>query len=242
MASRELAAIRQQLFELDEKVKAEVKRLLRDPELRKILSYPNATVNGDHYVLPVSVNHRHKVPGVVHRVSGTGETVFVEPASIARLSAERITLKSDEEREIKRILRRLSTEVGRVARPLNYALDVIAKLDLITAKARYSRDFNMSKPEMNGDNRLWLREARHPILEQIIRNDSSETRTIVSIEVRLGVGFNSAHHHRAEHGGQNRRSQNDGIDLFDGSIGVAYSVWCRKYGADSRSHFRGHRR
>ena len=190
MASRELAAIRQQLFELDEKVKAEVKRLLRDPELRKILSYPNATVNGDHYVLPVSVNHRHKVPGVVHRVSGTGETVFVEPASIAKLSAERITLKSDEEREIKRILRRLSTEVGRVAKPLNYALDVIAKLDLITAKARYSRDFHMTKPELNGDNRLWLRDARHPILEQIIRNAPSETRTIVPIEVRLGVGFN----------------------------------------------------
>ena len=190
MASRELAAIRQQLFELDEKVKAEVKRLLRDPELRKILSYPNATVNGDHYVLPVAVNHRHKVPGVVHRVSSTGETVFVEPASIAKLSAERITLKSDEEREIKRILRRLSTEVGRVARPLNYALEVIAKLDLITAKARYSRDFNMSQPELNADKRLWLRDARHPILEQIIRNDPSETRTIVPIEVRLGVGFN----------------------------------------------------
>ena len=76
--------------DLDEKVKAEIQRLLRDPELRKILSYPNATVHGDHYVLPVSVNHRHKVPGVVHRVSSTGETLFVEPASIAGLSAERV--------------------------------------------------------------------------------------------------------------------------------------------------------
>jgi DNA mismatch repair protein MutS2 len=62
MASRDLAAVRQKLYELDEKVKAEIRRLLRDPELRRILSYPNATVHGDHYVLPVSVNHRHKVP------------------------------------------------------------------------------------------------------------------------------------------------------------------------------------
>src|SRR5439155_4091954 len=129
MASRELAAVRQLLFELDEKVKAEVRRLLRDPKLREILSYPNATVNGEHYVLPVAANHRHKVHGVVHRVSGTGETIFIEPTSIANLSAERVALKADEEREIKRVLRRLSGEVGRVAKPLGYALDVIAKLD-----------------------------------------------------------------------------------------------------------------
>src|SRR3954469_6858216 len=87
MASRDLAAVRQKLYDLDEKVKSEVRRLLQNPELRRILSYPNATVNGDHYVLPVAANHRHKVQGIVHRVSGTGETIFVEPTSIANLSA-----------------------------------------------------------------------------------------------------------------------------------------------------------
>ena len=193
IACRELAAVRQKLFELDERVKSEIKRLLRDPELRKILSYPNATVNGDHYVLPVSVNHRHKVPGVVHRVSGTGETVFVEPASIANLSAERITLKGEEDREVKRILRRLSAEVGRVAKPLLYALDVIARLDFLTAKARHSRDFAMSAPEVNAEGRLWLRAARHPVLEHIFRAEAKTVptpRTVVPIDVRLGVGFN----------------------------------------------------
>jgi DNA mismatch repair protein MutS2 len=189
MASRELAAVRQRLFELDEKVKSEVRRLLRDPELRRILSYPNATVNGDHYVLPVAVNHRHKITGVVHRVSGTGETVFIEPASIANLSAERITLKAEEDREVKRILRRLTAEVGRVARPLTYALDVIARLDLITAKAKFSRDYRMSAPDLNTDGRLWLRSARHPLLEHLFRSDGS-SRQVVPIDVRLGIGFN----------------------------------------------------
>lgn len=187
-ASRELAAVRQKLFELDEKVKAEVKRLLRDPELRKILSYPNATVNGDHYVLPVAANHRQKLPGIVHRVSGTGETLFIEPASIAALSAERITLKSEEDREVNRILRRLSTEVGRVAKPLTYSLEILAKLDFITAKAKYSRDFTMSAPDMNDDGRLWLRQARHPLLDHLFRNDQSG-RSVVPIDVRLGLGF-----------------------------------------------------
>jgi DNA mismatch repair protein MutS2 len=190
-ASRELAAVRQLLFELDEKVKNEVKRLLRDPELRKILSYPNATVNGDHYVLPVSANHRHKIPGIVHRVSGTGETVFIEPASIANLSVERVTLKADEDREVKKILRKLSAEVGRVAKPLSYALDVIAKLDLITAKARFSKEFDMYAPLLNDENRVWLRNARHPLLEHLFKGeDRAEKRKVVPIDVRLGMGFN----------------------------------------------------
>ncbi len=194
MASRELAAVRQRLFELDEKVKAEIRRLLRDPELRRILSYPNATVHGDHYVLPVSANHRQKVPGVVHRVSNTGETLFVEPASIAGLSAERVALKADEDREVKRVLRRLSGEVGRVAKPLAYALEVIARLDFITAKARFSRDFDMYPPDVNTEGRLWLRSARHPLLEHLFRNEppepEHEARRVVPIDLRLGIGFN----------------------------------------------------
>lgn len=202
MASRDLAAVRQKLFELDEKVKAEVKRLLRDPELRKILSYPNATVSGDHYVLPVAANHRHKVPGVVHRVSNTGETIFIEPASIANLGVERVTLKAEEDREVKRVLRRLSGEVGRVSRPLAFALDVMAKLDLVTAKAKYARDFDMHPPDLNTDGRLWLRQARHPILLHLFRNPEPkpadppaadpkpEPRQVVPIDVRLGYGFN----------------------------------------------------
>ncbi|MBX9578735.1 MAG: DNA strand exchange inhibitor protein [Gemmataceae bacterium] len=201
MASKDLAAVRQLLADLDEKVKWEVRRLLQNPELRKILSYPNATIHGDHYVLPVAANHRHKVHGVVHRISPTGETVFIEPTSIANLSAERVTLKADEDREVKRVLRRLSGEVGRVAKPLAYALDVIAHLDLITAKARYSRDYDMYPADLNADGRLWLRQARHPILLSLFRNadpppqletsnSKPETRSVVPIDVRLGYGFN----------------------------------------------------
>jgi DNA mismatch repair protein MutS2 len=215
MASRDLAAVRQRLHDLDEKVKAEIRRLLRDPELRRILSYPNATVHGDHYVLPVAANFRHRVPGVVHRVSNTGETLFVEPASIAGMSAERVTLKADEDREVKRVLRRLSGEVGRVAKPLSYALDVIARLDLVTAKARFSLDYDMYPPDVNTEGRLWLRMARHPMLEHLFRNAEFGTRNaqsktdnqspdsssrnpnsafrnsrVVPIDVRLGIGFN----------------------------------------------------
>jgi DNA mismatch repair protein MutS2 len=211
MASPELARIRQHMADVDERVQNQIKRLLRDPELRRILRYPNATVNGDHYVLPVAVNHRHKLQGVVHRTSTTGETVFIEPAGIASLSAERAVLKGDEERETRRILRRLSGEVSRVSRPLGKALDVMARLDFVTAKARFSRVYAMSAPEIDTEGRLWLRQARHPLLEHLFRTEhrpgdgplspaptsspphhptSSPAREVVPIDVRLGHSFN----------------------------------------------------
>ncbi|MFL5242802.1 MAG: endonuclease MutS2 [Gemmataceae bacterium] len=217
MASRDLARIRQQMAEVEDRVQNQIKRLLRDPELRKILRYPNATVNGDHYVLPVAVNHRHKLQGVVHRTSSTGETVFIEPAGVASLSAERSVLKSEEDREIRRILRRLTADVSKVAKPLTLAIDLMAQLDVITAKARFGRDFEMYAPDINTEGRLWLRQARHPLLEHLFRNESPvaepevassegestdtgqsmsnhepalEKRTVVPIDVRLGQPFN----------------------------------------------------
>jgi DNA mismatch repair protein MutS2 len=214
LASRELSEIRRKLADLDDRVQAQIKKLLRDPKLREILRYPNATVNGDHYVLPVAVNHRQKVPGVVHRTSSTGETVFIEPASVSHLSAERTVLKGEEDREVRRVLRRLSGEVGKVSRQLTTAIDVMARLDLITAKARYSRDYAMSRPDLNTEGKLWLRQARHPVLEHLFRGEgvrgresgvrelgllSSLTpdsrpllpeRKVVPIDVRLGITFN----------------------------------------------------
>jgi DNA mismatch repair protein MutS2 len=189
MASPELTRIRQQLAEVDERVQNQIKRLLRDPELRRILRFPNATVSGEHYVLPVAVNHRHKLQGVVHRTSSTGETVYIEPAGVAHLSAERAIVKAEEDREIRRILRGLSAEVGRVARPLCFAIDLMARLDLITAKARFSRAFAMTSPALNNDGRLWLRQARHPLLEHFFRSEANG-RQVVPIDVRLGVSYN----------------------------------------------------
>jgi DNA mismatch repair protein MutS2 len=176
MASRELGLVRQKIADVDERVQSQIRKLLRDPKLRDILRYPNATVSGDHYVLPVAVNHRHRLPGVVHRTSSTGETVFIEPAGVARLSSERAVLKGEEEREVRRILRNLTAEVGRVAKPLGYAIDIMARLDFLTAKARFSRDYNMYAPDINTEGKLWLREARHPLLEHLFRAADASTQ------------------------------------------------------------------
>lgn len=193
MASPELGAVRVRLTALEERVQHQVRRLLRDPELRKILRYPNATVSGDHYVLPVAAGHRHKLQGVVHRTSPTGETVFIEPMAVANLSAERAMLKAEEDREVKRVLRRLTAEVASHAKPLSAALDVLAHLDLVTAKAKFSRDYAMAPPGLTTDGRLALRQARHPVLEHVFRQDppgDSPRRAVVPVDIRLGYEYN----------------------------------------------------
>ena len=83
--------VRQKIASLiDERVQTKIKHLLRDPEhYGRYFVIPNATVSGDHYVLPAAgVHDRHKLPGLIHRTSGTGETIFVEPAEVAGLSSE----------------------------------------------------------------------------------------------------------------------------------------------------------
>src|SRR5262249_51928307 len=174
MASPELSDARRKLADIDERVQERIRKLLRDPKLREVLRYPNATVSGDHYVLPVAVNHRHRVQGVVHRPGGRGGPCYTGPAGIAVLSAERAVLKGDEEREVRRVLRRLTADIGRIAKPLGYAIALMARLDFLTAKARFSRDYQMYAPDINTEGRLWLRQARHALLEHLFRGERGQ--------------------------------------------------------------------
>jgi DNA mismatch repair protein MutS2 len=192
-ASPELSEVRRQLHDLEERVKSALRRMLNDPETRSVLRYQNATMSGDHYVLPVATNYRHKLPGVVHRTSPTGETMFIEPAALANLGADRAVLKGDEDKETKKILRRLTGEVGRLAKPLNVALDILARLDLITAKAKLSRALAMTAPVMNLEGRLAIRIGRHVLLESIFRQQTEadgQPRAVVPIDVTLGYAYN----------------------------------------------------
>jgi DNA mismatch repair protein MutS2 len=188
MASPELSSVRHRLHEIDERVQQELKRILRDNTIRSALRFPNATLSGDHYVLPVAINHRQKVPGIVHRTSATGDTVYVEPAALANLNVERSLVKVDEEKEIARVLRRLTAEIAQVAKPLKIALDVLAQLDVIQSLAKYSLDFQMSPPRITTDRKLWLNSARHPVLLHFFRYQSTEAnpKSVVPIDVRLG--------------------------------------------------------
>ncbi len=175
MASPELAAVRRQIQEVDGKVKALLNRMLRDPEIRRILRFQQVSVVGEHQVLAVSFNHRHKIQGVHHRSSSTGDTVFIEPTAVASLATKRSILREEESREVARVLRRLSAEVSRIAGPLGFAMGILAKLDLILAKARWGRNLKMVRPHINEKGLFVLKDARHPLIEMQLQSGGDQS-------------------------------------------------------------------
>ncbi|QEH37101.1 Endonuclease MutS2 [Aquisphaera giovannonii] len=170
-ASRRLSALRREIGQAEERIQDTLRRMLRSPEIKRYLRYPNFTMVGHHYVLPISKEHRGEVQGSVQRTSATNETVYIEPAAISEQSAQLSYLRSREAKEIRRVLRWLSAQVGHVADSLLDTLRILAHLDLIHARARLSYDYEMVAPDMNLEGRLVLRQARHPLLEAIFRKD-----------------------------------------------------------------------
>jgi DNA mismatch repair protein MutS2 len=170
-ASRKLSAIRQEIGQAEARIQETLRRMLRSPELKRILRYPNFTMVGHHYVLPIAKEHRGEIQGSVHRTSASNETVFIEPQAIAEHSAQLSYLRAKEAKEVRRILRWLSAQVGQVADSLLGTLETLADLDLIHARGRYSLDYRMSPPDLNTEGKLALRGARHPLLEALFRGD-----------------------------------------------------------------------
>lgn len=209
-ATPELGQIRAELAAHEERIQVELRRLLRSPEVRRALRYPQATVSGDHHVLPVAVNYRHTVAGVVHRTSSTGETIYIEPAKVAEISAEVAIIKNAELREIRKVLRRLTAVLGAEAEQILATIEVMGEIDFLRAKAVFSRDFDMNPAEISSDGRLSLDTARHPLLLELKRNrvkkptpspsekgdvrigdrqDEETSDEVVPISIRLGDDF-----------------------------------------------------
>ncbi len=170
-ASRKLSEIRREIGQVETKIQDTLRRMLRSPEIRRILRYPNFTMVGHHYVLPIAKDHRGEIQGSIHRTSASNETVFIEPQAIAEHSAQLSFLRAREDKEVRRILRWLSAQVGQEAVAILSSLDNLAELDLIHARGRYSLDYRMSPPDLNTEGKLALRGARHPLLEALFRSD-----------------------------------------------------------------------
>jgi DNA mismatch repair protein MutS2 len=181
-ASRKLSGLRREIGQAEERIQETLRRMLRSPELKRILRYPNFTMVGHHYVLPIAKEHRGEIQGSVHRTSASNETVFIEPQAIAEQSAQLSYLRAREAKEIRRILRWLSAQLGQEADSLLGSLETLAELDLIFARARYSLDYRMTPPDFNQEGKLVLRGARHPLLEALFRHERALPRTAAAAE------------------------------------------------------------
>src|SRR5688500_13153380 len=154
------------------------------------------TVRNDRFVIPVKADFRGKVGGVAHGFSSSGQTVFVEPLEAIEANNELQNLKGKEEREIARILFELTEQLREQLPGVEAAVDAVAELDFIKAKVEFARKFNAVVPEISANETLDLIDARHPLLEENLRQQSvppASTRgTNRSVPPALAGGRESA--------------------------------------------------
>lgn len=163
-ATDRLYRIRQDIADVRQQTREVFERLLKQPAVKKYLQYPNATFHADRMVLPVKAEQRGRVPGIVHRSSDTGQTLFVEPAEAVELNNRRIGLLQSEQEEINRILWELTHLVHLNQKEILHTIDAAAVVDLLAAKVRLMLRFEMNLPVVDDGHRLKLHRARNPVL------------------------------------------------------------------------------
>src|SRR5579863_4187281 len=196
-ASPELARIRREIEKqrrtIQESLRGYLRRLAEGGTVQDEL----VTIRGERFVIPVKVEQKRRVQGVVHGASSSGQTVFVEPLETIEQNNELVRLLEEELSEIHRILLEMTQRIGSQAPQILEAVDVLSELELQFAKARFAEDYNCVAVKLSGnsqepgggrlgrpaeDARLLLHNARHPLLE---RNLKAKGATVVPITVEL---------------------------------------------------------
>lgn len=192
LASAKLASLRQTIDRARARIRTVFERMLSRTSYTKLLQYAGSTFHQDRTVLPLKAEYRGRIPGIIHRVSDSGATLFVEPAESVELNNTVVQLREAETREVTRILRALTQQVHRQAEAILDTLRAVSVLDLVGAKCRYANQRECVCPEIDEGGVLELHDARHPVLLEIFGRQAKEggpRREVVPIDVRLGDDF-----------------------------------------------------
>jgi DNA mismatch repair protein MutS2 len=163
-ASPELRSIRRKLETSHSRLRERLDSMVKSSTIQKYLQEPLVTQRNGRYCLPVKSECRGNVPGVVHDQSSSGATLFIEPMAAVETSNEITRLERQEQIEIERILRELSSEVGCHSEGLIMALESAEDLDFAFGRAKLALTMNATGPEIREDNRLEIINGRHPLL------------------------------------------------------------------------------
>lgn len=180
-ASPELANIRRQMRAAAARARDSLQKLISSPSYAKVLQEPIITMRQDRYVVPVKAEHKGAVPGLVHDISASGATLFIEPMAAVKANNELRELSAKEKLEIERILAELSADCAEHRDDISSDFEVLVRLDLIFAKAKLSYKLNCQSASMDGKG-IFLRRARHPLLDQA---------KAVPISLELGESFDT---------------------------------------------------
>lgn len=181
-ASNELASIRSSILKKEHEVRAMSGSLIQ--KYHDYLSEDSVSIRNGHFVLPVKTAYKNKIDGIIHDFSSSGQTTFIEPSSLVNLSNQIYALKVDEQEEIYRLLKELSSEVSNHANEILENNKILAEFDYIAAKAHYSNKYKCFVSELTEERIIDLKKARHPLLDQskVVANDfhfDEQTRIII---------------------------------------------------------------
>jgi DNA mismatch repair protein MutS2 len=198
-ASPELRAVRRKLSRLREDIHQKLEATLRSPEHQKAIQESVITSRNNRYVIPIKQEARSSFRGVVQGQSTSGATFFVEPLDIVQMNNALHEAAETEQREIRRILLDLTDRVRDNLHELELSLELLAELDFLNAKARFSFALKAVEPKLNTNGVVKLIEARHPLLEFHLQdarksNADSEANTdmpthVVPTNIHIGKTF-----------------------------------------------------
>src|SRR3989337_652069 len=184
-ASPELAELRAEKKRLETRVRKRLEEIVRDEETAKLLQDSFISQRSGRWVIPVRMDSKGQVPGVVHDVSRTGETAFVEPIAIIGLSNEYENIVAEEKAEVMRILRELGSHIREIADGVEEEFRVLVYLDVLNSIALVAQQFHMQIPEINEENVIHLVKAKHPLLLYAAAQ-KNKAKEIIPIDVHLG--------------------------------------------------------
>lgn len=178
-ASSTLKQIRRSIGNINDKVHSTLSGLVNG-SLRTYLQDPIITMRGDRYCIPVKAEYRSQVQGLIHDQSSTGSTLFIEPMAVVKLNNDLKELYAKEQEEIQVILARLSEDTAQYIEEIRANYRAMTDLDFIFARGALALSMRASRPVLNAEGRIHIREGRHPLLDQ---------KKVVPITVSLGEDF-----------------------------------------------------
>ena len=197
-ASPELARIRRQMERQQRAIEESLRSMLRRLGPEGSLQEDLITVRGERFVLPVKAEWKRRVPGVMHGASSSGQTYFIEPIETIEQNNELQRLLEEGQEEERRILAAMTRQVGEHAEAIRACATILAEVESLFARARFAADFLCTAPVFStpGSERIFLKAARHPLLEKRLRGEAlsrrssrneqaSEPKTIVPLDLEL---------------------------------------------------------
>ena len=181
-ASSELASIRRKIRQQSSKIRESLQKIITSPTYAKILQEPIVTIRSDRFVVPVKAECKSQLPGLVHDVSSSGSTFFIEPMSAVNGNNELRELSVAERKAIERLPAALSAEAAARRESIDLNYEMLVTLDCIFARARLSFAMHGIEPVIRTDGKLELKRARHPLID---------AKKVVPVSLSLGVDFDT---------------------------------------------------